>query len=157
MQPQNCTHQQFNQQQLMYPSIVTLAVSLLLLQLSAAGDVCQQFPGLPGRDGRDGKDGTPGVPGPAGPPRTSEISYTAYQELRERLISDILSDPRLGAISTNMNNTCSQFLPTVTSCKEIFEHNPNSLSGYYWRNSSPQIGTTLVHILYLQLHMHAYG
>ena len=110
-------------------SIVTLAVSLLLLQLqlAAAGDVCQQFPGLPGRDGRDGRDGTPGVPGPAGPQGTSEISYTAYQELRERLTSDIL----------NTDNTCPQVLPTAASCKEIYACNPDSPSGYYWRDSSP--------------------
>ena len=77
------------------------------------------------------------VPGPAGPPGTSEILYTAYQQLRERLISDILNDPRLGGISTNVDNTCSQFLPTATSCKEIYACNPDSPSGYYWRNSSP--------------------
>ena len=119
-------------------SLVTLAVSLLLLQLSAAEKFCQQLPGLPGRDGRDGTDGTPGVPGPTGPPGTSEISYTAYQELRERLISDILNDPRLGDISTKTNNTCPQILPKVAaSCKEIYECNPNSPSGYYWRDSSP--------------------
>ena len=111
----------------MNPSIVTVTVSLLLLQLSAAGDVCQQFPGLPGRDGRDGRDGTPGVPGPAGPQGTSEISYTAYQELRERLTSDIL----------NTDNTCPQVLPTAISCKEIYDCNPDSPSGYYWRDSSP--------------------
>ena len=90
-------------------------------------NVCQQFPGLPGRDGRDGRDGTPGVPGPAGPPGTSEISYTAYQELRERLTSDIL----------NTDNTCPQVLPTAASCKEIYDCNPDSPSGYYWRDSSP--------------------
>ena len=121
----------------MYPSFVTVAVGLLLLQLSAAGDVCQQLPGLPGRDGRDGKDGTPGVPGPAGPPGTSKISYMAYQELRERLTSDILNDPRLGDISTNTDNTCPQVLPTAASCKGIYDCNPNSPSGYYWRDSSP--------------------
>ena len=121
----------------MYPSLVTVAVSLLLLQLSAARNVCQQLPGLPGRDGRDGKDGTPGAPGPAGPPGTSEISYTAYQELRERLTSDILNDLRLGDISTNTDNACPHFLPTAASCKEIYDCNPNSPSGYYWRNSSP--------------------
>ena len=112
-------------------------MSLLLLQLSAAGDACQLLPGLTGKDGRDGKDGTPGVPGPAGPPGTSEISYTAYQELRERLTSDILNDPRLGDISTNMDNTCPHFLPTAASCKEIYACNPDSPSGYYWRDSSP--------------------
>ena len=122
------------------PSFVAVAVSLLLLQLAAAatGDVCQGFPGLPGRDGRDGRDGTPGDPGPAGPPGTSsEISYTEYQELRERLTSDILSDPRLGVMSTGTDNTCPQNLPTAASCKEIYDCNPNSPSGYYWRNSSP--------------------
>ena len=121
----------------MNPSLVNLAVSLLLLQLSAAGNVCQQFPGLPGRDGRDGKVGTPGAPGPAGPPGTSEISYTAYQELRERLTSDILNDPRLGDISMNTNNNCPLSLPTAASCKEIYACNPDSPSGYYWRDSSP--------------------
>ena len=122
------------------PSLVAVAVSLLLLQLAAAatGDVCQGFPGLPGRDGRDGRDGTPGGPGPAGPPGTSsEISYMEYQELRERLTSDILSDPRLGAMSTGTDNTCPQNLPTAASCKEIYDCNPNSPSGYYWRDSSP--------------------
>ena len=74
----------------MTASIVTVAVSLLLLQLAAAAEnVCQQFPGLPGRDGRDGRDGAPGVPGPAGLPGNSEISNATYQELRERLTSDI--------------------------------------------------------------------
>ena len=125
------------------PSLVAVAVSLLLLlQLAAAArNVCQGLPGLPGRDGRDGRDGTPGDPGPAGPPGTSEILYTEYQKLRERLTSDILSDPRLGGVSTNMDNTCSQIFPratTATSCKEIYDCNPNSPSGYYWRvNSSP--------------------
>ena len=119
-------------------NFATPAVSLLLLQLSAAGDVCQGFPGLPGRDGRDGKDGTPGVPGPAGPaglPGILEISYTTYEELR--VISDILKDPRLCCISVNMDNTCPHFLPTAASCKVIYDYNPNSPSGYYWRDSSP--------------------
>ena len=81
----------------MHLSPLTVAVSLLLLQLAAAaGNICQSIPGLPGRDGRDGKDGTPGVPGPAGPPGTSEISYTAYQELRETLRDDILNGSRMG-------------------------------------------------------------
>ncbi len=122
------------------PSFVAVAVSLLLLQLApaATGDVCHGFHGLPGRDGRDGRDGTPGDPGPTGPPGTSsEISYTEYQELRKSLTSDILSDPRLGAMSTDTDNTCPQNLPTATSCKEIYDCNPNSPSGYYWRNSSP--------------------
>ena len=38
-------------------------------------------------------------------------------------------------------NRCRQHLatrlPTVTSCKEIYDWNPNSPSGYYWRDSSP--------------------
>ena len=121
-------------------SFVAVAVSLLLLQLAAAatGDVCQGYPGLPGRDGRDGRDGTPGDPGPPGPPGTSsEMTYTEYQELRKSLTSDILSDPRLGAMSTDTDNTCPQNLPTATSCKEIYDCNPSSPSGYYWRDSSP--------------------
>ena len=109
-----------------------------MMQLAAAaGDVCQGFAGFPGRDGRDGRDGAPGGPGPAGPPGTSEISYTAYQDLRERLTSDILNDPRLGEISMNGGSTCPQLLPTAASCKEIYDCNPNSPSGYYWRDSSP--------------------
>ena len=115
-------------------SLVTLAVSLLLLKLSAAEKFCQQLPGLPGRNGTDG---TPGVPGPAGPPGTSEIFYKAYQELRERLTNDILNDPRLCDIWTKMNNTCLHYLPKAASCKEIYECNPDSPSGYYWRNSCP--------------------
>ena len=126
------------------PSLVAVAVSiLLLLQLApaAARNVCQQFPlpGFPGRDGRDGSDGTPGDPGPAGPPGTSEMTYTEYQELRERLISDILSDLRLGGIPSNMNSICPHIFPratTATSCKEIYDCNPNSPSGYYWRVNS---------------------
>ena len=117
--------------------VLTVAVSLLLFQLAAAaGDCCQAFPGVPGRDGRDGKDGTPGVPGPAGPPGTSEISYAAYRELREQLISDILNDTRLRDISTNGTST-PQTVQTYSSCKEIYASNPDSPSGYYWRNTSP--------------------
>ena len=65
----------------MTASIVTVAVSLLLLQLAAAaGNVCQQ----------------------------------------------------------NMDNACLQIFPKgASSCKETFNRNPNSPSGYYWRNSSP--------------------
>ena len=118
-------------------SLVTVSLSLLLFQIAvAAENVCPGFTGLPGRDGRDGKDGTPGVPGPAGPPGTSEITYAAYQELREQLTSDILSDPRLGGVSTNLE-TCSTTIKTASSCKEIYDCNPDSPSGYYWRNSSP--------------------
>ena len=97
----------------MTPSLVAVAVSLLLFQVVAAatGDVCQGSPGVPGRNGRDGRDGTPGSPGPAGPPGTSEISYTEYQELRERLTSDILSDPRFGGMPTIIDSTCPQNLP----------------------------------------------
>ena len=80
----------------------------------------------------------PGLPGKPGPPGNSEISNAAYQELRERLTSDILNDPRLGGISTNTVNTCPQIYPiAATSCKQIYNRNPNSPSGYYWRNSSP--------------------
>ena len=120
-------------------SLLTVAVSLALLQLTTAGDVCQSIPGLPGRDDRDGKDGTPGVPGPAGPPGTSEISYIAYQELREQLTIDILNDARLGDISTNGVDTCPQTVKTASSCKEIYDCNPDSPSGFYWisRDSSP--------------------
>ena len=120
-------------------SLLTVAVSLALLQLTSARDACQAFPGYPGRDGRDGKDGTPGVPGPAGPPGTSEISYIAYQELRERLTIDILNDARLDDISTNGVDTCPQTVKTASSCKEIYDCNPDSPSGFYWisRDSSP--------------------
>ena len=80
----------------------------------------------------------PGLPGKPGPPGNSEISNAAYQELRERLTSDILNDPRLGGISTNTVNTCLQIYPiAATSCKEIYNRNPNNPSGYYWRNSFP--------------------
>ena len=157
-------------------SPLTVAVSLLLLQLAtAAGNCCQSIPGVPGRDGRDGKDGTPGVPGPVGPPGTSEISYTAYQELRGMLRDDILNDTTLGVsmatnvlvseleaevqnLKTNLSNlssivedlrqnltelamsrvdnTCTEVLRTALSCKEIYDCNPNSPSGFYSRNGS---------------------
>ena len=119
-------------------SPLTVAVSLLLFQLAAAaGDCGQGLPAFPSRDGGDGRDGTPGVPGPAGPPGTSEILYTAYQELRERLTSEVLSDPRLRDISMNTEDTCPPTLKTASSCKEIYDCNPDSPSGYYWRDSSP--------------------
>ena len=124
----------------MTASIVTVAVNLLLLQLAAATeDVCQQFPGLPGRDGRDGRNSAPGVPGPVGLPGNSEISNATYQELREKLTNDIPRDPRLNERSTNTNNAsiCPQVVPTATSCNKIYDCNPNSSSGYNWRNSSP--------------------
>ena len=91
---------------------VTVAMILLLLQLAdAARNVCQNIPGLPGKDGRDGKDGTPGVPGPAGPPGTTS------------------------------EESCFQTLKTASSCKEIYDCNPESRSGYYWiskDSSTPQ-------------------
>ena len=89
---------------------ITVAMILLLLQLAAAArNVCQSIPGLPGRDGRDGKDGTPGVPGPAGPPGTTS------------------------------EESCFQTFKTASSCKEIYDCNPDSPSGYYWisKDSSP--------------------
>ena len=55
----------------------------------------------------------------------------------ERLTIDIPSDPRLGSMTTDTDNTCPQNLPTAASCKEIYDCNPNSPSGYYWRDSSP--------------------
>ena len=89
----------------MTASIVTVAVSLLLLQLAAAAEnVCQQFPGLPGRDGRDGRDGAPGVPGPAGLPGNSEMSNATYQELREKLINDIPRDPMPSPLNRSGSN-----------------------------------------------------
>ena len=118
-------------------SPLTVLVSLLLLQLAAAaGNSCPGFPGLPGRDGRDGKDGTPGVPGPPG---STGISYTAYRELREQLTNDILNDTRLGGISTSRAGTCPQIIKIASSCKEIYDCNPESPSGYYWisKDSSP--------------------
>ena len=89
---------------------VTVAMILLLLQLPAAArNICQSIPGLPGRDGRDGRDGTPGVPGPAGPP------------------------------GTTTEESCFQTLKTASSCKEVYDCNPNSPSGYYWisKDGSP--------------------
>ena len=89
---------------------VHVAVILLLLQLAvSARNVCHSIPGLPGRDGRDGRDGLPGVPGPAGPPGTSS------------------------------EENCFQTLKTASSCKEIYNGNPDSTSGYYWisKDSSP--------------------
>ena len=117
----------------MKPSPLTVAVSLLLLQLATAA----LPPGLPGRDSKDGKESTPGVLGPAGPPGIPQISNAAYQELRERLTIDILSDPRLCDISKITKATCPPTLRAASSCKEIYDCNPDSPSGYYWSDTSP--------------------
>ena len=38
----------------------------------------------------------------------------------------------------NMDNACLQIFPKgASSCKETYNRNPNSTSGYYWRDSSP--------------------
>ena len=112
------------------------------------------IPGLPGRDGKDGqpgRDGRDGVAGPAGrdgrdglpgPPGTATCTEQLREDiemLREELrmlrCCNMSCTPQPGpqCAGTSVHNP-------ATSCKEIYNCNPNTPSGNYWisTDSVPQ-------------------
>ena len=77
-------------------------------------------PGEPGPKGEVGADGAPGPPG--------SVNDAAIEQLR----ADILEQVRYQLICTGI---ISDHNP-ATSCKEIYQCNPNTPSGYYWINTT---------------------
>ena len=76
--------------------------------------------GYPGPDGAHGPSGPPGPPGHRGrqgPPGVSVVNLTEaqYKQIKEELLKDV---PK-----------CCQLSPT--SCKELYQRNPATPSGYY--------------------------
>ena len=85
-------------------------------------------PGVDGHDGVNGIDGQPGPPGAQGPPGLpGALNDTEQQQLKD----DILNELR-GELSVLI-----QCQLVATSCKELYQCNPATPSGYY-NNRTPQ-------------------
>ena len=116
-------------------------------------------PGHDGRDGvagpagRDGSNGTPGrdgrdgLPGPPG-----SLTIVEQQQLKDSILAELRDDiSMLCQCSTANTSTNSTTTPTpqpgpqgigtsasdpAISCKEVYESDPTSPSGYYWVNTT---------------------
>ena len=78
-------------------------------------------PGVDGRDGVAGVNGQPGPPGAQGPPGLpGTLNATEQQQLKEDILS-VLRD-ELSMIQCRL---------VPTSCKELYQCNPATPSGYY--------------------------
>ena len=75
-------------------------------------------PGVNGRDGVNGVDGQPGLPGAQGPPALND---TEQQQLKDDILS-VLRDELSVLIQCQL---------VATSCKELYQCNPATPSGYY--------------------------
>ena len=75
--------------------------------------------GLPGRDGSDGATGSPGAQGPPGLPGT--LNDTEQQQLKEAILNEL----------RDVANVLIQCQFVATSCKELYQCNPATPSGYY--------------------------
>ena len=94
------------------------------------------IPGLPGKDGQpghNGTDGEQGPPGPQGPTGPSgpqgptgpsgALNYTERQQLKEEILATVREE-----MSMLSNTLCERI---STSCKELYQCNPELPSGYY--------------------------
>ena len=79
-------------------------------------------PGVNGRDGVNGVDGQPGPPGARGPPGLpGALNDTEQQQLKDDILS-VLRDEISVLIQCQL---------VATSCKELYQCNPATPSGYY--------------------------
>ena len=76
-------------------------------------------PGEPGPKGEVGADGAPGPPG--------SVNDAAIEQLR----GDVLEQVRILLVCKGITDN-----NPATSCKEIYQCNPNTPSGYYWVNTT---------------------
>ena len=85
--------------------------------------------------------GPPGVQGPTGPqgePGDTELTPDEFRRVTETLQKNTSLLPL-----EHLKCILGLFPVTAApSCKEIFDCNPESPSGYYWRNTAPP---TLMH------------
>ena len=120
-------------------------------------------PGAIGPRGYPGPDGVHGPPGPPGPPGTrgrqglpgvSVVNLTdvQYKQIKEELFRECLGptgtvpdavieqlrEDILEEVRRELNLTCPGYreMYPATSCKEIYDCNPTTPSGYYWVNTT---------------------
>ena len=120
------------------------------------------IPGLPGRDGRDGQPGRDGVAGQPGhdgrdgrdglPGSPGSLTIAEQQQLKDSILAELRVDiSMLCQCNTTNTSTNSTTTPTpqpgpqgigtsasdpAISCKEVYESDLTSPSGYYWINST---------------------
>ena len=84
--------------------------------------------GINGVPGRPGINGTVGPPGPQGPPST--VSYAVIEQVTRNILHQLRRELNL------ICNGDSEMYP-ATSCREIYDCNSTTPSGYYWiRNAT---------------------
>ena len=101
------------------------SVVVLFLKGETAGAVCDQRNTVPIVQGLPGKPGKNGAPGEPGPPGT--VPDAAIEQLR----GDILEQVRILLVCKGITDN-----NPATSCKEIYQCNPNTPAGYYWVNTT---------------------
>ena len=122
---------------------ITLTIKLLAaltcftamyLTTEAAG-TCRatktSIPGLPGKDGRDGQPGRDGNNGLPGLPGT--LNDTEKQQLKDDILNELRDELSMLQCCCNSQPTPTepQCEHNATSCKELYQCNPATPSGYY--------------------------
>ena len=91
--------------------------------------------GRQGQPGPPGVQGSPGVQGPVGPqgePGDTKLVADEFRRVTETL------EKNLSVPLVEQKCTAGLFPATaVSSCREVFECNPDSPDGYYWRSDHP--------------------
>ena len=89
--------------------------------------------GPPGQDGADGQPGPPGEQGPPGIPGT--LNDTAQQQLKDDILNTLRTEiSMLGCCNTQPTPSPEPLCDperNITSCKELYQCNPATPSGYY--------------------------
>ena len=89
--------------------------------------------GPPGGPGLQGPPGVQGPPGPQGEPGDTELTADEFSRVTETLQKNLSSLPLV-----QHECTAGLFPATaVSSCKEVFQCNPDSPDGHYWRSDNP--------------------
>ena len=89
------------------------------------------LPGLPGKDGRDGQPGRDGNNGLPGLPGT--LNDTEKQQLKDDILNELRDELSMlqGCCNSQPTPTEPQCEHNATSCKELYQCNPATPSGYY--------------------------
>ena len=86
--------------------------------------------GPPGQNGADGQPGPPGEQGPPGIPGT--LNDTAQQQLKDDILNTLRNEiSKLGCCNTPSPEPLCDPEGNITSCKELYQCNPDTPSGYY--------------------------
>ena len=87
--------------------------------------------GIPGDNGVDGQPGPPGAQGPPGLP--GALNDTAQQQLKDDILNELRDELSMlqGCCSSQPTPTEPQCEHNATSCKELYQCNPATPSGYY--------------------------